>query len=73
MRASFWCAEERQPALSGLPEVGLGVGRRSEPVQGVITTGLLSGATIPQNQLLRSFPQYTNVCLDRHAGSVLFL
>ena len=34
------------------------------PFQGVITTGLLSGATIPQNQLLRSFPQYTNVYIS---------
>jgi hypothetical protein len=34
------------------------------PFQGVITTGPLSGATVPANQLLRPFPQFSAVNLN---------
>jgi hypothetical protein len=52
--------------LNQLPPADLALGNQlvqqvANPFYGVITTGALSGATIPYGQLLRPFPEYTGV------------
>jgi len=52
--------------LNQLPVQDLSLGNAlldpvPNPFYGVITSGSLSGATIPRGQLLRPFPEYTNV------------
>jgi hypothetical protein len=52
--------------LNQLPVADLALGNAllapvKNPFQGIITTGALSGATIPYGQLLRPFPEYTGV------------
>jgi len=44
------------------------------PFFGVIPTGVLAGATVPANRLLRPFPQFTavNVSVDTPGGSASF-
>ncbi len=52
--------------LNQLPPADLALGNQllqpvANPFQGIITSGALSGATIPYGQLLRPFPEYTGV------------
>lgn len=39
------------------------------PFYGVITIGSLANPTVPKSQLMKTYPQYTGVTLDRPAGS----
>ena len=52
--------------LNQLPTADLALGNQllepvKNPFQGIITSGALSGPTIPYGQLLRPFPEYTGV------------
>ena len=52
--------------MNALPPADLALGNQlvqqvANPFYGVITSGALSGATIPYGQLLRPFPEYTGV------------
>ncbi len=52
--------------LNQLPTADLALGNQllqpvANPFAGIITSGALSGATIPYGQLLRPFPEYTGV------------
>jgi hypothetical protein len=52
-----------------LPSQYLGLGSQllqsvPNPFYGIITNGTLSGATVPYNQLLRPYPQFTSVTLS---------
>jgi hypothetical protein len=59
--------------LNQLPPADLALGNKllepvANPFYGVITSGSLSGQTIPYGQLLRPFPEYTGVEMVQNPG-----